>query len=1318
MNQLEKLFNLLESNTSKNIKKAATRELTTNIKEYTPHIIYILRRLHRLLMRSSTDERKYGAMVLRALEIPIVIPHFPVTQAKVNGELLASSGEEYSEATADIRAQRAELRKRLGEDHTGLAEKIVTEQDLKPEMSRREQIAQKRKQRENRTTKTMKIIEPESISEFVCLLTDNLVSPRWESRHGALLGLCALAEGGSAAPEKAQAVLPCTLIGTILRIFYEDKFNDYTADQTSAPVREAAAFLLNLLFPFTTKEALIDALLNLLRHSDWQTQFSGLIALRQVKNYIPENQLPSIAKLLTDLLDSFDEDVKYLAAELLSWPLVYADKNLVLSKCWENISNEDQLALGKTGMLTLVRECGIGKNAQIDKVYGCLRSPIPEVRKSALLLIGDYAHDKNMNEILNLLFLNLMVEEDPEFVSLNKTIIKKILNIKTHTDHNNAINDITMKLIYCLTNEILHKDDFILYDEHWFTQSGITLIGKDRNLEGRIRVMECIPSGFSGITSPDSLFGIVVSFLYDLARGCTDPSIVCFDSFLSMLPQSEVKKKQTNYSYISLHPGINETFQNITRAKAICEVMEGKKYDNIKNFYLYDTNEYLIIFISKMLIGKKYEFLNDLIMFLYKNERYLFFRVLKDSLFDYPSFNLIKRDKGRMEFFGRTIEYYDDLSKIEFIFEEAVDYLVSKSVIGNEINDTANDKIISNKIDGILGDNILGDNILNNEMTNLFNILPPHIPILQKFICSISYAEKFVSTLLDNKLSSPVINTLLYLVDILDPSFNVLFVNPLLRLINSRSPESNDAQALLSQIIPTLSLSINPKIESNIKNRIIESKAVLDQLIDITLLKKYKLECPTSLKLRDYQIRGVEWISMLFSVGVNGILADDMGLGKTVQVLSYVCNEIYKNRNDLNSNNRCLILCPSSLTGHWLYEIEKFFPFIEAMIPLKKKKGERFINPNCNIIISSYEAYRMDYHLFKGTWKFLIIDEGHVLRNRETILYQRILHLNSLHTLILTGTPVHNTVDDLYSLFNIAMPNFLGSEKEFARKYIKPIKNYGPECEDRLNELHKKVLPFILRRLKSDVLKDLPPKIITDLVVEMEENEKAVYEYVEEGVKDVKDEVGYGKDSNALKRMHDLLRVCSHPSFVTTYSEIDTSNIYGAKLQALEDLLTLLGGSEMTRKVLIFCQQKATIAFLIRKIKEKFPSLLFDKLDGSTKDRSAVVRSFNTTATSILFLTTQVGGLGLNLSTADTVIFYEHDWNPFNDLQAMDRAHRIGQKSTVNVYRLICKNTIEEKVMNLQAFKVHVAGSLVSQQNSMVESMDTKDLLERIGGNN
>ena len=531
------------------------------------------------------------------------------------------------------------------------------------------------------------------------------------------------------------------------------------------------------------------------------------------------------------------------------------------------------------------------------------------------------------------------------------------------------------------------------------------------------------------------------------------------------------------------------------------------------------------------------------------------------------------------------------------------------------------------------------------------------------------------------------------LLDFLDPSFYVLFFRPVLRSLAS-------SRGLLSRITPLLHYTPSQSLSPDLLSLISSERAELSILLDPSRMPTYTLNCSINCELRDYQLAGIRWLAYLSRFHLNGILADDMGLGKTVQLLAFILSEM-----SVRPGTRSLVLCPSSLLSHWREEALLYFGCAAGIFSAKSGM------PDSSLVIASYDTLRRNPpNLNTSGWFAILFDEGHILRNRTTSLYQRAALLCADHKFILTGTPIHNSVLDLFALFNLIMPGYLGTESEFTAEYACKITEKNVDgMEKRLAQLQKRVLPFIMRRLKSEVLPNLPPKIIKDVMVDLTGAHRDLYNRVSGADAD---QLGMDQAAlsyvtirqSSLERTTALLNAVAHPRFFGISAP-------SAKSAALRDIFAMCEG----RKVLVFFQHRRAIEYVIDELK----LTNYMRLDGSIPpaERGNIATRFNSGTAPYLFLTTAVGGLGLNLTSADTVVFYEHDWNPFNDLQAMDRAHRLGQKRAVNVFRLIARGTIEEKVMSYQSFKLFVANSLVTQQNREVEQMETNDMLERLQQN-
>ncbi|RKP19180.1 hypothetical protein ROZALSC1DRAFT_8672, partial [Rozella allomycis CSF55] len=518
------------------------------------------------------------------------------------------------------------------------------------------------------------------------------------------------------------------------------------------------------------------------------------------------------------------------------------------------------------------------------------------------------------------------------------------------------------------------------------------------------------------------------------------------------------------------------------------------------------------------------------------------------------------------------------------------------------------------------------------------------------------------------------------------------------------------------------------------KNRNINNDFI-DCLLDNKKIKNYEIPTEINATLRKYQQEGVNWLLFLQEYGLHGALCDDMGLGKTLQTICAVSAVQFKN-NKIPS----LVVCPPSLIGHWENEIKSFSSFLKPLQFHSKNKKDWPLNQstsNYNVFICSFDFLRNNLHYFKKfNYNYFILDEGHVIKNPKTKISLAVKSIVAKHRLVLTGTPIQNNILELWSIFDFLMPGFLGSEQEFNEKYVKPIKMKINENKMvKMNEagvialdgLHRQMLPFMLRRIKDQVLNDLPPKIMQDYYCSLSKIQSKIYEQIE------LDEIHVFQSLQELRRLitHPLLlkderievvnvETNSLPTSVPSNSSLMDQLEVSGKFVALKQLLIDCGISPdnnlSPHRILIFVQLKSTLD-LIENIlfKPHFPFISYLRLDGSVDStkRIDIVSKFNSDPSiDCLILTTQVGGLGLNLTGADTVIFMEHDWNPMKDLQAMDRAHRIGQKKVVNVYRLICKDTLEEKILNLQKFKLAVANSVVNEQNSSTSSMNTSELID------
>ena len=539
------------------------------------------------------------------------------------------------------------------------------------------------------------------------------------------------------------------------------------------------------------------------------------------------------------------------------------------------------------------------------------------------------------------------------------------------------------------------------------------------------------------------------------------------------------------------------------------------------------------------------------------------------------------------------------------------------------------------------------------------------------------------------------------------------------------------------------------------------------QMLDPKKADPFRIPVAIKAELRPYQQDGVNWLAFLNKFNLHGVLCDDMGLGKTLQTLCIVASDHHIRAEEFSKTQSpdqrplpSLVVCPPTLSGHWQQEIREYAPFLKSVAYVGSPAERARVKPQlqkADIVITSYDVCRNDNDVLAPiTWNYAVLDEGHLIKNPRAKITVCVKKLISNHRLILSGTPIQNNVLELWSLFDFLMPGFLGTEKVFLDRFAKPIaasrnaKSSSKEQEAgalAIEALHKQVLPFLLRRMKEDVLNDLPPKILQNYYCDLSDLQRQLFEdFFRKERKTVEASVG-SSDKEAKQHVFQALqymrKLCNSPAlavkeghrqYQALQKQLAASQttlrdaVHAPKLMALRDLLVDCGigvtadpndisnNYVSQHRALIFCQMKEMLDMVQTEVLAKLlPSVQYLRLDGSVEatKRQNIVNQFNTDPSyDCLLLTTSVGGLGLNLTGADTVIFVEHDWNPQKDIQAMDRAHRIGQKKVVNVYRLITRGTLEEKIMSLQRFKIDVASTVVNQQNAGLNTMETDQILD------
>ena len=473
-----------------------------------------------------------------------------------------------------------------------------------------------------------------------------------------------------------------------------------------------------------------------------------------------------------------------------------------------------------------------------------------------------------------------------------------------------------------------------------------------------------------------------------------------------------------------------------------------------------------------------------------------------------------------------------------------------------------------------------------------------------------------------------------------------------------------------------------------------------------------KIELPSRLKvdLRGYQIIGFNWLKTLDEYGLGGILADDMGLGKTVQLLSVICSYL----DNAKDRKPSLVVCPSSLALNWQNEIEKFTRDIKSIV-IQGSLEERTKNikeiPKYDIVITSYELLKRDIELYEESnyeFKYIIADEAQYIKNNNTKNAKAIKEIKAETRYALTGTPIENSLSELWSIFDFIMPGYLFSYKKFKELYETAIVKENDEATT--NKLKKLINPFVLRRVKKEVLTELPDKTITVLNSTMTDEQQDIYmSYLIKARKNVAEEIAEnGIERSQIKILALLTRlrqICCHPSLFIDNYEGES----GKLTQCIEIMKDAI---QSDHKILLFSGYTSMFDILEKKLKMENISYL--KLTGQTKvsERLSMVDEFNNNNDIKVFLISlKAGGTGLNLTGADMVIHYDPWWNLSAENQATDRTYRIGQKRNVQVYKLITKNSIEEKIYDLQKRKEMLIDSMLSTNQTFISKLSKEDIM-------
>ncbi|MCC5911129.1 MAG: DEAD/DEAH box helicase [Clostridiaceae bacterium] len=488
-----------------------------------------------------------------------------------------------------------------------------------------------------------------------------------------------------------------------------------------------------------------------------------------------------------------------------------------------------------------------------------------------------------------------------------------------------------------------------------------------------------------------------------------------------------------------------------------------------------------------------------------------------------------------------------------------------------------------------------------------------------------------------------------------------------------------------------------------------KNKAFKKFVEDIKEFEDIEYEIPQELKntLRNYQTIGFRWLKSLSHYGLGGILADDMGLGKTLQVLTYLLSEKQE-----KGEMPTLIVAPTSLVYNWLSEVEKFTPQLKVMVLTGNKDERRAKLENIkgyDIIVTSYPLIRRDDEFYENIhFRCCILDEAQHIKNPLSQNAKSVKTIKANQYFALTGTPIENSLTELWSIFDFIMPGYLLSHHRFRGRFEKPI---TMENDQRaLLDLGRLIKPFILRRLKKNVLQELPEKIESKMVAELDQEQKKVYmAYLSKIKGEIEEEIqSQGFEKSHIKILAALTRlrqICCHPSlFIENYEGSS------GKLELLQEIIE--NNIESGHRILLFSQFTSMLEMI--RVMLNTMKLDYYYLHGATpmEERGHMVKQFNEGKGKVFLISLKAGGTGLNLTGADTVIHFDPWWNPAVEDQATDRAYRIGQKNKVHVMKLITKGTIEEKILKLQEKKRKIIEAVIHPGETFISKMNQEELME------
>ena len=480
-------------------------------------------------------------------------------------------------------------------------------------------------------------------------------------------------------------------------------------------------------------------------------------------------------------------------------------------------------------------------------------------------------------------------------------------------------------------------------------------------------------------------------------------------------------------------------------------------------------------------------------------------------------------------------------------------------------------------------------------------------------------------------------------------------------------------------------------------NREESFKDVLDHLKNYTH-HKHELNERYDAILRDYQKEGFQWLSTMNDLHFGGILADDMGLGKTIQIMSLL---------ESNEHHFSIIICPASLILNWLDEFDKFSSHLKVTCVMGSAKERKEIIKSYkqfDVMITSYDYIRKDYEQYKDiVFDFIVLDEAQYIKNQKTKNAIAVKSLEGKQRYALTGTPIENSLAELWSIFDFLNKDYLYNYRYFKSHYEAPIvKDHDEEVQ---TQLQKMISPFVLRRTKNEVLKDLPDKIENTVLVDFSEDEKKLYlAHLAQANQLLKTLDGSKDRIQILAMLTKLRQICCEPRIV-----FDDVKHMSSKMEACLNIIQTY--KDNNKKIIVFSSFKSLLNLLAKELDKSKTSYYMLTGDTDKADRKGLVDAYQNDDTTVFLISLKAGGTGLNLTAAEGVIHFDPWWNMSAQNQATDRAYRIGQKNKVFVYKLIMADSIEEKIQTLQAAKKDLADRFVEGNSGSITTMSGEEIM-------